>query len=250
MYNGAWDYPSDVRGYTDGIAADLDEGEWEMHYVIAAVSTVANGAKLDPKFLKAHGQALEWVRHYELGKRKGNFRLMGYLNNAHMGSYAEALALMPVNPNVTQTQAYRTKYGFGISWDQELTNDIGVFGRLGWNDGQNETWMFTPIDRVAAFGVLTNGRRWCRPIDQSGLAFGINGLSKIHREYLAAGGLDFNIGDGKLNYNPEMILEWFYNLGVTKNTLFSLDVQEVWDPAYNRDRGPVTVFQGRFHIEF
>jgi high affinity Mn2+ porin len=250
MYNGAWDYPADVRGYTDGIAFDLDEGTWELHYVIAAVSSVANGEHLDPNFLKGHGQALEWVRHYEIRKRKGNLRLMTYLNDAHMGSYAEALAQMPVNPNVTLTQAYRTKYGFGMSWDQELTADLGVFCRLGWSDGQNETWMFTPIDRTVAFGFLTNGRRWCRPLDQSGLAFNVNGLSKVHREYLAAGGLDFNIGDGKLSYTPEMILEWFYNLGVTRNSLFSLDFQEVWDPAYNRARGPVTIAQGRFHIEF
>jgi high affinity Mn2+ porin len=250
MYNGAWDYPANVRGYTDGIAVDLDQKEWELHYVIGAVSTVANGAALDPLFLEHNGQALEWVKHYRIGERPGNFRLMTYVNRANMGSYSQASALMPVNPVVTQTRATRSKYGFGLSWDQEVTPDIGIFGRLGWSDGRNETWEFTAIDRLFEFGVWTRGRRWCRPNDQLGIAFDINGLSGVHRRYLAAGGLDFIIGDGKLNYGSETILETVYNLGVTKNILFSLDFQEVWNPAYNRDRGPVSIFQGRFHIEF
>jgi high affinity Mn2+ porin len=251
MYNGAWDYPANVRGYTDAIAIDFNQKYWALHYGIGAVAAVANGAALDPRFLDANGQVLEWLGRYKLfGDRPGNLRLLAYLNRAHMGDYAEALALMPVNPQVTLTRAYRYKYGFGLSWDQELTKNVGVFGRLGWNDGHTEAWMFTPIDRLAELGLWIRGRPWCRPHDQFGLAYCINGLARDHREYLAAGGLDFNIGDGKLNYGQEMILESVYNLGVTKNILFSLDFQEVWNPAYNRDRGPVTIFQGRFHIEF
>jgi high affinity Mn2+ porin len=250
MYNGAWDYPANVRGYTDGIALDYDHETWELHYVIGAVSTVANGAALDPRFLQANGQALEWVKHYTIGQRRGNLRLMTYLNLAHMGKYAKALEDMPVDPDVTATRSNRAKYGFGVSWDQELTSNLGVFGRWGWNDGHTETWMFTPIDRLVEFGIWARGNRWCRPNDQFGMAVCFNGLAKIHREYLAAGGLDFNIGDGKLNYARETILETVYNLGVTKNILFSLDFQEVWNPAYNRDRGPVSIFLGRFHFEF
>jgi len=249
MYNGAWDYPADVRGYTDGIAATFVTKEWELHYAISAVSSVANGASLDSKFLIHNGQALEWTRHYKLAERVGNFRVLGYLNRANMGSYGEALAQMPVEPVVTQTRATRSKYGFGISWDQELTKDIGVFSRVGWNDGHNETWMFTPIDRLAEIGVLFDGNLWCRDNDQFGTAFNVNGISSVHRRYLAAGGLDYNLGDGKLNYGSEMILENFYSLGVTKNIFFTLDFQEDWNPAYNRDRGPVTIFQGRFHAE-
>jgi high affinity Mn2+ porin len=250
MYNGAWDYPANVRGYTDAIAVDYNTKHWALHYGIAAEPAVANGAALDPRFLKANGQVLEWLGRYKLNERPGNLRLLTYLNRAHMGDYAEALAQMPVNPNVTLTRAYRYKYGFGMSWDQEVTKDIGIFARLGWSDGHTEAWAFTAIDRLAEGGVWINGRKWCRPNDQFGLAFNMNGLARDHRNYLAAGGLDFNIGDGKLNYGREMILEALYNLGVTRNILFTLDFQEVWNPAYNEDRGPVTIFQGRFHIEF
>jgi high affinity Mn2+ porin len=250
MYNGAWDYPANVRGYTDAIAVDFNQKYWALHYAIAAMPLVANGAELNPHFLKANGQVLEWLGRYKIGDRPGNIRLMGYLNRANMGDYLEALDQMPVNPNVTLTRSYRYRYGYGLSWDQELTRDIGVFGRLGWSDGHTEAFCFTPIDRLAEMGIWIGGRSWCRPNDQFGLAFDMNGLAKDHRDYLAAGGLDFNIGDGKLNYGHEMILESLYNLGVTRNILFSLDFQEVWRPAYNKDRGPVTIFQGRFHIEF
>jgi high affinity Mn2+ porin len=167
-----------------------------------------------------------------------------------MGNYNEILQLMPVKPDITKTRSYRYKYGFGISMDQALTDDLGFFSRLGWNDGHSEEWAFTEIDRTASAGLVMGGRRWCRPYDRVGLAGILNGISGPHRDYLAAGGLGFIIGDGKLNYGSETILETVYNLGVTKNILFSLDFQEVWNPAYNRDRGPVCIFQGRFHIEF
>lgn len=250
MYNGAWDYPANVRGYTDAIAIDFNQKDWALHYGIAAVPRVANGSALDPNFIDANGQVLEWLGRYKINEHSGNLRLLAYLNHARMGNYGDALRLMPVDPNVTLTRVYRFKYGFGLSWDQEVTKDIGIFARWGWNDGHSEAWAFTPIDRLWELGVWINGRPWCRPHDQFGMAFCSNGLEGSHRRYLAAGGLDFNIGDGKLNYGHEMILEAVYNLGVTKNILFSLDFQEVFNPAYNQDRGPVSVFLGRFHIEF
>src|SRR5262249_6478787 len=164
--------------------------------------------------------------------------------------YAEALAAMPVNPDVTQTRAYRFKYGFGLSWDQELTKELGVFARLGWDDGHTESWAFTAIDRLFDIGLLLKGKCWCRPNDTVGLAFGINGLERTHRNYLAAGGLDFIIGDGALNYGPEEIFEAFYNLEVRKGIYVTTDFQEVNHPAYNRDRGPVSIVSLRVHLEY
>ena len=175
---------------------------------------------------------------------------LAYLNRAHMGDYTEALAAMPVNPDVTRTRDYRYKYGFGLNWEQELTKDLGLFARLGWDDGHTESWAFTAIDRVADIGLLLKGRCWCRPNDQVGLALGINGLAKVHREYLAAGGLDFIIGDGTLNYAPEQILEVFYNLEVRKGINVTTDFQEVIHPAYNADRGPVSIMALRVHLEY
>ncbi len=157
---------------------------------------------------------------------------------------------MPVNPDVTLTRAYRFKYGVGLNWEQELTKELGIFSRLGWNDGHTESWAFTAIDRLAEVGLLLKGTCWCRPNDQIGLAYDINGIARDHRDYLAAGGLDFIIGDGRLNYGQEQILETFYNVAVIKGIYVTADFQEVFNPAYNRDRGPVSIGALRVHIEF
>jgi len=250
MYNGAWDYPANVRGYTYGIAADFNQKYWALRYGIFAEPAFANGAPFDPKFIKANGQAVEWLLRYGLEERPGNLRLLAYANHAHMGDYREALDQMPVNPDVTLTRAYRWKYGFGLSWDQEITKELGVFGRLGWDDGHTESWAFTAIDRLAELGMLLKGKCWCRPNDVAGLAGCINGLSGDHRNYLGAGGLDFIIGDGKLTYGPEEILDFFYSCQVIKGIFVTFDFQEVNHPAYNRDRGPVSIYTLRVHTEF
>lgn len=250
MYNGAWDYPANVRGYTYGMGIDVNRKNWALRYGIFQEPAVANGATLDPHIIKAHGQVVEWEGRYTLREHPGRLRLLAYLNRAHMGKYSEALAEMPVDPNVTQTRAYRLKYGFGLNWQQEVSKDLGVFARLGWDDGHSESWAFTAIDRLAEIGLVLKGTCWCRPLDQVGLAVAANGLAKIHHEYLAAGGLDFIIGDGALNYGPEEILEIYYNLMVIRGIQVTLDFQEVVHPAYNRDRGPVSIGSLRVHYEF
>lgn len=250
MYNGAWDYPANVRGYSYGLAIDYNQKDWALRYGVMAEPKFANGPALDPHFLKANGHALEWEGRYKCGDHPGKLRLLAYLNRAHMGDYREALAAMPVKPDVTLTRAYRYKYGCGASWDQELTKDLGVFARLGWDDGHTETWAFTPIDRTACLGLLLKGRLWRRSQDQVGLAGAINGLAKDHRDYLTAGGLDFSIGDGQLHYGLEGIVEIFYNLELAKGLFVTADFQEVNNPAYNRDRGPVSIGTLRVHTEF
>ena len=156
---------------------------------------------------------------------------------------------VPVDPDVTQTAAYRYKYGFGLSWEQEVTKQLGVFARLGGNEGHTETWAFTTIERLAEIGLLLKGKCWCRPNDLLGIAGCINGISGDHRNYLAAGGLDYIIGDGQLRYGPEEIFDVFYAVAITKGIFASFDFQEVNHPAYNRDRGPVSIFALRVHIE-
>ncbi len=250
VYTGAWDYPANVRGYTYGVAFDLNQKDWALRYGVFAVARFANSAEIDPRFLKANGHILELENRYTLNDHPGKLRLWSFVNFAHMGNYREALAEMPMNPDITQTRAYRAKYGFGGNVEQELTKDLGAFSRFGWNDGHTETWMFTEIDATLALGLLLKGRCWCRPEDTVGLAFAANALSQPHRDYLAAGGLGFIIGDGRLNYGLEKTIESFYNFEVHKGISFALDLQEIFNPAYNRDRGPVFVASGRLHLEF
>jgi high affinity Mn2+ porin len=75
------------------------------------------------------------------------------------------------------------------------------------------------------------------------------GLSAVHAQYLAEGGLDFLIGDGKLRYGPETVWESYYNARLLPGFNASLDYQYAVNPAYNRDRGPVNIYALRLHLE-
>jgi high affinity Mn2+ porin len=168
-----------------------------------------------------------------------------------MGSYRVALANAAVAPpDVTATRATRTKYGFGVNIEQRIDETLGVFARLGWNDGATETWCFTEIDRSASVGALLRGVAWGRADDTVGIAAVVNGLSSPHRDYLAAGGYGFMLGDGRLNYRQEVIVETFYSLKLLDKLALSLDYQRAAHPAYNADRGPVNILTGRVHFEF
>lgn len=251
MYNGAWDYPANTRGYTYGATIEINHKDWAWRYGVFGEPKEANGPDIDPKFLKANGHVMEFEYRYELDEElPGKLRFLAFLNNAHMGSYRESLSQGIVPPDITLSRAYRVKYGFGLNVEQKLADDLGFFARLGWNDGETESWAFTEIDRTISAGLLWNGESWCRPADQFGIAVVVNGLSDAHRDYLAAGGLGFIIGDGALNYGPEEIFETFYNLQLRKGIVIGFDFQAVNHPAYNRDRGPVAIAAIRAHFEY
>jgi high affinity Mn2+ porin len=249
MYDGAWDYPANVRGYTYGYVTELNHESWALRYGAFAEPLVANGAEFDPHFLKANGQIIELEKRYKCFDRPGKVHLDAFLNHAHMGNYSEAIAEMPFSPQIADTRAYRFKYGYTANIEQEITDDLGFFGRAGWNDGHSESWAFTEIDRSISFGFALKGRRWARPEDVCGIGYVCNGLSESHRDYLAHGGYGFIIGDGALNYGHEQILETYYCASVSKNIFITGDFQEALNPAYNRDRGPVSIFTLRVHLE-
>ena len=94
------------------------------------------------------------------------------------------------------------------------------------------------------------GTSWGRPLDRIGVAGAINALSPEHRAFIAAGGLGILIGDGQLNYREEKIFETYYSIGFDKWTFLTLDYQFIANPAYNADRGPVSIYTARFHASF
>jgi high affinity Mn2+ porin len=252
MDNGAWDYPANTRGYTIGLYTELGQPTWTLRFALTMVVTQANASLWDAKIAKANTQTVEYEKRYAINGQKGTLRFLGFLNNGKFGNYDLAIAQDTKAPNVDSTQAYgRHKYGFGINTDQYLTKDFGVFAKASWNDGHTETWFFTEIDRTFTFGGELKGTSWSRPDDEVAVAFIADGLSAPHRQYLADGGYGFIIGDGKLNYAPEMIAEVYYKLNAYKKNFFiSPDYQFIVNPAYNKDRGPVNVFGLRAHVEF
>ena len=130
-----------------------------------------------------------------------------------------------------------------------MTKDVGVFGRLGWNDGKTESFAFTAVDRLATAGVSSTGRRWHRPLDSLATEFTSGGISDVHAQYLARGGYDFLIGDGRLRYGRESIWESYYSARLFPGFFASFDLQHVSNPAYHRDRGPVWIPSLRLHLE-
>jgi hypothetical protein len=254
MYNGAWDYPADTRGYTWGIVDEFHTKNWSLRYGISAEPRVANGPQFDRRLFVDHGQTFQEERRFSLGGHAGAVRWLQYLNRTRSGSYLEAVQLAEQTGSAPSVQAIRRpgtlKYGTGINFDQELSRDVGVFSRLGWNDGKTEDFAFTAIDRLAEGGVSLKGTRWKRKDDVLATAFAAAGISGVHAEYLALGGLDFLIGDGRLNYAPEYLWESYYSARIMRGFYATFDVQHYNNPAYNHDRGPVLVESIRLHIEF
>ena len=264
MANQAWDYPGDSLGCITGFAAELDQPKWTLRYGFFQMPSESNGLTTEDRILKwpydssarsgpfllAWGMVTEFERRYYLNNHPGAVRLLAFLNRANMGSYQAAVD-SPIRPaDIVATRDYRYKYGFGLNLEQEITKDIGVFSRVGWSDGNNEAWVFSDVDRTATLGLSLKGETWHRPNDTFGLAGALNGISKVHQDFFAAGGLGILAGDGALSYGWEQILETYYDVQVWKTIHVSLDYQFVNHPAFNRDRGPVSVFGARLHWTF
>jgi hypothetical protein len=254
--NGAWDYAANTRGYTVGAMAEYDDRIWSLRYGLFAMPTVANGMDLDWNWRRAHSHNGEFeLRHSFITMRKGVTRLLFYANRAHMGSYREAVdAFLSGNdktPNILLHEHFSAlKYGFGYNAEQELTENLRVFGRFGYNDGKTESFAYTEVDQTMETGADYAGARWHRPEDKIGLAVVSNAIKADHQNYLKLGGLGFLLGDGKLNYGRENIVESYYNWHAWRGLFYAVDVQHINNPGYNRDRGPVWVGSVRAHVDF
>jgi high affinity Mn2+ porin len=254
--NGAWDYAADTRGYTVGFTADYEDRNWGFRFGEGLMPKVANGIDLVWRPWQVHAENWEYeLRHGILPKKAGVVRLLAYTNYANMGIYRDAVAQFKeglVNvPDITNHPWHITrKYGFGVNLEQNLTHNLTAFGRFGWNDGKTESFAFTEIDSTFAGGVGMNGAKWHRKQDRAGFAFVSNGIKKDHQNYLANGGKGFLLGDGKLNYGRENILESYYTAHVWRGIYIAPGGQYIHNPGYNRDRGPVVVPTLRLHVEF
>jgi high affinity Mn2+ porin len=252
MSNAAWDYPANTRGYVMGAMAELGQPDWALRFAFTMTTTSANGAIWDERIAHANTLTLEYEKRFTLNGKKGTVRVLGFSNNGKMGNYRQAIALNPVAPVVDTNLVYgKHKYGFAISADQYLSKNFGVFAKASYNDGRTQTWAFTEIDQSLSLGAVLKGGEWKRNDDELGLAFVANGISDPHRDYLAAGGYGFIIGDSKLNYSHELIAELYYKVNAYQKKLWlTPDYQFIANPGYNKDRGPVNVFSLRAHVEF
>lgn len=253
--NGAYDYAADTRGYTMAALAEYQDRKWAVRFAEALMPKVANGPKLDFNLARARSENIEIEFRPVLQKEKKTvIRLLSFINHADMGSYRDAvdafLAGTDPRPVIEEHRRQgRIKYGFGLNAEQEVSKTLRVFGRLAWNEGQNESFAYTEVNQSTEVGTDWLLKRWRRPVDKIGFAFITNGISRWHQLYLALGGDGFLLGDGRLTYGREDIVETYYNAHVWRGVYVSPDLQWAAHPGYNKDRGPVIVPGLRLHLE-
>ncbi len=255
MTHGAYDYAADARGYSWGVALEWYRDDWAVRAGRFIQPIEPNGQKLDDRNpFKHYGDQLELEHAHELAGQPGKVRLLAFNNRARMTRYEDANALARQTGTVPDIDAARygaqMKRGLGLNVEQAVSADIGLFARASWADGKTETYAFTDIDRSVSGGLMLKGTAWQRAQDTVGFALAQNAISKAQRDYLSAGGIAFFIGDGRLRYRQEGIVEAFYNANVTKAIWITFDWQYIRNPAYNADRGPVHVGSVRLHTEF
>ena len=249
---GSFDYAADAWGYTYGAAVEWYRGDWTWRGGLFDLSVVPNNAVLTSD-LSQFQLVGEVERRFTVGGRPGAVRLAGFVTRGDMGGYGDAvrLALAAGRPADTAlVRRYRSRSGAYVNAEQEIANGFGVFGRLGWDDGSQESYEYTDIDRTAQAGVSLSGARWGRKADTVGAVVVVNQLSAAGQRYLDAGGLGILVGDGRLpRAGDEHIVEAYYAVGLTKGVTLSFDDQLIGNPAYNRDRGPVNLLSLRLHLE-
>jgi high affinity Mn2+ porin len=250
---GTFDYAADAWGYSVGAAAEWRQGPWTLRFAVMDLSIVPNSQSLDPRF--GQFQMIgEGERRWSIAGKAGAARITGFLTRGRMGTFDDAIALgLATNaaPSTGLVRQYRSRGGFGLDAQQQVTGELGVFARAGVANGDIEPYEFSDIDRSAALGVSLRGKRWDRPDDTLAVAGVIDGISAEHQLYFADGGLGILVGDGRLPHpGDERIVESYYDVALRPYLHMALDYQFVDNPAYNRDRGPVSILAARLHIQF
>jgi high affinity Mn2+ porin len=251
---GTFDYAAEAWGYTYGASAEWYQDWWTIRVGLFDLSAKPNDLYLDNRFIQQAQFVTELEERHTLWGQPGKLKFLYWLTRGNLGTYSDALAQAAVTgqtPSTATVRNYRSKYGIGLNLEQQITSDLGMFIRMGWTEGGVEEVDFTDINASVSAGLSMSGSRWQRSDDTVGLAVVANQISRDAKEYLAAGGLGGIIGDGQLPHaGPEQILETYYSFAVFTFAHLTADYQFVNNPAYNRDRGPVSVFGLRLHAQF
>jgi high affinity Mn2+ porin len=249
----SFDYAADAWGYTDGAAVEWYQGPWTLRTGLFDLSDVPNSERLDTKFDEFQ-MVGELERRYALAGRAGSLKVTAFLSRGRMALFADAIALgdeTGTTPNVALVRRYRGRGGLSFDLQQRITPDLGLFARGGFANGDVEPYEFTDVDHTLSGGMSLKGAAWRRPKDTVGVAIEVNGISREHQQYLADGGLGILVGDGRLPHpGDEDILETYYEFPLGRFLQLGADYQFVNNPAYNRDRGPVSIFAARLHAQF
>jgi hypothetical protein len=253
--NAAYDIAADARGYAYGALVELYQPKWAARFATVLEPRDTGGLRTDWNLSRSRSENFELEIHPNLiPKRASVFRALAFVNHASMGNYPEAVSAYlsghDARPDLSaHIQPGQTSYGFGLNGEQGVNDYLRLFGRFGWNQGSREAFQFAEADHTVAIGADFDGRKWRRPGHRVGIAMAVNGLAAVHRQYLELGGVSYLLGDNGLQYGREQILETYYNLRLLHGVYAAFDVQRVWNPGYNRNRGPVLIYGIRLHLE-
>ena len=272
MTHSSWDFAADARGYSVGGAAELYWDDWALRIGRMAPPLNPNALPISTNLFQVYADTLEVEHDHVLFGQAGAVRILGYRNQLQAGRFSDAIAALQADPaknaaacpatnynygsgNVTApdmcwVRKPNVKMGIGINLEQHITNDVGVFLRAMYSDGQTEVDAFDPADRDLSFGAVARGQAWHRPFDVAGAGFAAAWISDVHANYLAMGGVDGFVGDGHLRQAAESVVDVFYSFNLLKAIWLTADYQHLWNPGFNADRGPVDIFSGRVHAEF
>jgi high affinity Mn2+ porin len=271
MTYAAYDFAADARGYTYGLVGEFYWDDWVARFGHIVPPQDPNQLPLDFRFYQYFGEQLELEHAHSIKGHPGAVRLLGYLNRENMARFDDAVAVWRANstlnaadctsfnygsrnagaPDLCWARKPNLKLGIGGSFEQEVAKSIGVFFRGMYSDGQTEVYSYTSTDASISLGILAQGAYWHRRDDYFGAGFSAGWISKAHAQYLALGGIDGFIGDGKLlHQGAESVFEAFYGVNITSSIWISADYQFISNPAYNADRGPLHILGARGHVEF
>lgn len=173
------------------------------------------------------------------GGRDGHYRVYGWNRSTpHCRSAADVRLFADCNlvPSHDQVLLKGNNAGVGVSLDQWLTDGIGVWARLGFQDGE-----VAQFDRAASLGlVLSNALG--RPHDQVGLGYGLVAPSSVYKT--ATG-----------RSHPEQYAEAYYKYvvegdGVASGFHLTPDLQVVVNPAGDGAVDPVFIYGLRAQASF
>jgi high affinity Mn2+ porin len=249
-----FDYAANAWGYTYGAAMEWYQGAWALRTGIFDLSSTPNSSDLDPVFLRQFQIVAEGEDDYHLFNQAGVIRVLSFMSHGRMGLFSQAIALSQEEgapATLIPVRRLHERAGVGLNMEQHITDDVGVFLRTGYDDPSREPFEFIDVDETVSGGISASGTSWGRKEDTAGLAIIVNGISREHASYFNAGGLGILIGDGRLPHpGNEQILEALYTISVVGSLKLTVDYQFIANPAYNEDRGPVSVIGMRAHAEF
>ncbi len=242
---GTFDYAADAWGYSYGASAEWYQGEWTFRGGMFDLSTVPNSEELDPNF----GQ-FQWVgeieRRYTLWGHPGKIAVTGFFTRARMGTYQNAIALAQMTGGPADIAAVR-QYRSRPAWPESRTGDHVRSRRIRARRFRQRQYRTLCIyrrrphrgGRAGAQGQRSGDGRTTR----SALAGIVNGISAdACSEFLNDGGLGILVGDGmcriRVSSRSSRPIICFRCAAMNA----TLDYQFIVNPAYNRDRGPVSVF--------